>query len=79
MTNEDLIKMGFNKTPNFSIKNVVSYDLGRNRLLYAICVGTTNEMLFIGEVDKDDISIITDNVCIHNWDYDGKIDWEVWL
>ena len=71
MTNDDLIAIGFQKIPTFTISNSVIYDLGRNRQLSASNIGTPNETLWICEIDEKNNSKITDLVCIHNYDYDG--------
>jgi len=73
MTNNDLIKIGFEKIPTFTIQDSVIYKLGRSRNLSAGCVGTPNEMLFICETDHLNDKKVTDIVCIHNYDYDGYL------
>lgn len=72
MTNEDLISVGFKPMPHYTVANSVVYDLGRDRQLSAGCVGTPNETLFIMELKEDEDNIvISDLVCLHNYDYDG--------
>lgn len=73
MTNQDLIDIGFEKIPHFTVGNTVIYDLGRRRSLSASCVGTPNEMLWVCAIDKEDEKVITDLVCLHNYDYDGYL------
>lgn len=73
MTKEELIKMGFKEIPHFTITDSVIFDLGRNRHLSVGCIGTPNEMVFLCETDSDDSTIITDLICVHNYDYDGYI------
>lgn len=73
MTNQDLIEIGFKKIPHFTVANSVIYQLGRHRHLSAGCVGTPNEMLWICATDDNDEKIITDLICIHNYDYDGYL------
>ncbi len=70
MTNNDLIKLGFKQAPTFTVSNSVSYDLGRKRFLAAGSIGTPNEVLFICEKNNE---VITDLVCVHNYDYDGVL------
>ena len=52
--------------------NSVFLDLGRNRILTAGCIGTTNEVICICEKSKVGNNF-TDMICIHNYDYDGYI------
>lgn len=69
---ELLIEIGFKSIEHFTIGNSLTYDLGRNRLLSASDIGTTNEFLYIVEVD-DENNKYTDLVCLHNYDYDGYL------
>ncbi len=73
MTNDDLIKIGFKELPHFTIGNSVNFNLGRNRFLSASSVGTPNEFLYIYETDALDHKMITDLICLHNYDYDGPL------
>ena len=73
MTNEDLINMGFEKIPHFTVTNAMVYPLGRNRHLSAGCINTPNEMLWLCATDNKDETKVTDLVCVHNWDYDGAL------
>lgn len=66
----DLLSVGFEKIPHFTITNSLIYKLGRHRHLSVGCVGTPNEMLWICETDDQDQRRVTDLVCLHNWDYD---------
>jgi len=70
MTNQDLVELGFKELPHFTIGDIVNYDLGRERMLSALSVGSPNEMLYI--IQSTD-SHIEDAVCIHNYDYDGYL------
>lgn len=72
---EDILidEIGFERLPHFTIQNALIYKLGRNRHLSIGDVGTPNEMLFICESDEKDYRIITDLVCLHNYDYDGYL------
>lgn len=74
LTQEILLKCGFEKIPHFTVMNSLIFKLGRNRELSLGCVGTPNEMLFLNEVDdENNPSKVTDCVCLHNFDYDGKL------
>ena len=71
MDNNDFIRHGFKPIEHFTIGNSHTYDIGRNRFLSAGSIGTPNEMIFLCERDEKEPSIITDLICIHNYDYDG--------
>lgn len=73
MTNKNLLDIGFKEISTYTVGGTVYYDLGRRRQLSASCVGTPNETLFICELDENDDTIITDLICIHNWDYDKEL------
>lgn len=73
MTNEDLIRIGFEKIPHFTVTNAHIYKLGRHRHISIQCVGTPNEMMYICETSDQKEKKITDLVCLHNYDYDGFI------
>lgn len=71
MTTEELIKIGFEVIPHFTVTNAHIYKLGRHRHLSIGCAGTPNEMMFICSTDDKDERKITDLICLHNYDYDG--------
>lgn len=73
MTNEDLIKLGFETIPHPTIGDTVIYDIGRNRYLSASSMGDPNEMIFLCEHDEKDTTKVTDVIVLHNYDYDGYI------
>lgn len=73
ITESDLINLGFEKIPHYTVTNALIYELGRNRYLSIGCVGTPNEMLWICSRDKLDEKKVTDLICIHNYDYDKYI------
>lgn len=70
MDRNDVLKLGFKELPHFTVGNDLVYDLGRNRHLSISALGTFNEMMIIGELDKKSKSY-SDIVCLHNCDYDG--------
>jgi hypothetical protein len=70
ITEEIAVEMGFYTLPHFTVTNSHVMDIGRNRLLSLGCIGTPNEMLFIEAIDGDKV---TDLVCLHNFDYDGRL------
>lgn len=69
----ELIKIGFQEIPHFTIQQSLIYDLGRNRNLSLACLGTPNEMLFIGEADEKNSKLLSDVVVLSNYDYDGYL------
>ena len=72
LTKEEVIKeFGFKELPHFTVMGSLIYELGRGRFLSLGCVGTPNEVLFIGEENED--SAFPDAVCLHNYDYDGYL------
>lgn len=73
LNREEVLKLGFEEIPHFTVTNSMHYDLGRNRWLSIGDLGNPNEMLFIYECDEEDNRIITDIVVLHNYDYDGYL------
>lgn len=77
MNKEDLLEIGFEEIPHFTIGDSIIYNLKRNKFISISCVGTPNEMVFLCERDKDDPRCINDLIAIRNFDYDGytSLDW----
>jgi len=73
MTTEDLINIGFEAIPHYTITDSHVYKLGRRRHLSIGNVGTPNEMMWICETSDQDEKFITDLICLHNYDYDGYL------
>ena len=73
MTNDDLVRIGFKPISHFTIGNSHIYSLGRHRQISISAVGTPNEMMFITETSDQDQKVITDLICLHNYDYDGYL------
>ena len=73
MTNQELLRIGFEPMPHFTVTGSYMYELGRNRYLSVGCVGTPNEMMWIGVTDIEDSKRVTDLICLHNYDYDGEL------
>lgn len=63
----------FEKLPFTNILNTFILDLGRNRILSLGNLGSSNEMLWLCERNPTDKQKIDDLICIHNYDYDGKL------
>lgn len=72
ISKDDLLELGFQEIPHFTVMGSVVYELGRNRLLTVGCAGTPNETMFIVEKSKVG-DHYTDLVCMHNHDYDGYL------
>ena len=71
MTTDNLLDIGFESIPHFTICNSHIYKLGRHRHLSVASVGTPNEMMFICETNEQNEKDITEIICLHNYDYDG--------
>jgi hypothetical protein len=70
--NEDnLLALGFQKLPHFTITNSMIKDIGRRRIISVGCAGTPNEMIWLCDVNATDPTKIDDLVCIRNYDYEG--------
>lgn len=70
LTEEWLLKFGFEPLPFVNLLNSYTKSIGRNRILSIGSVGTPNEMIWLCEVNSVDKKIIEDLVCIRNYDYD---------
>lgn len=71
ITIDYVLGLGFKPIPHFTIGNTHTLDIGRCRQLSLSSIGSGNEIMFINEHDNNDYRIVTDLVCIHNFDYDG--------
>jgi len=72
LTEEILIKAGFEEVMHFTVTRSLHKSIGRDRIISIGCIGTPNEMIWLCERNKISPSHITDLVCIRNYDYDGK-------
>lgn len=72
LTVEILLKAGFEKINHFTVTNSMTIHVGRDRYLSIGCVGTPNEILWLSTQDEG-IKKIDDLICLHNFDYDGKL------
>lgn len=70
LTEEIILKCGFEKIPHFTVTNSMVMDLGRGRYLSISDVDNCNQMTWLQCVEKDKRKI-TDLICVHNYDYDG--------
>lgn len=74
LTEEILLKCPNHKRVNGkNILNTIYFEIGRNRVISIGNIGTGNEAIWLCEIDPNIENRITDLVCIHNFDYDGKI------
>ena len=71
MTYRDLIDIGFVAVPKS--KDGVIYQFSKDRYLYAVGIGTSDEMLSVCEIEEDDKKIVTDCICVHAYEYDGSL------
>lgn len=72
LSEEILLKSGFEKVATYNIMGSLFIDLGRRRQLSVACVGTPNELVTLYEIDSEDKQKINDLVILRNYDYDGK-------
>ena len=73
MTREEVISMGFEPTPHFTITDSLIYDLGRNRYLSIGDIGMPNAMVFTCEVNDENKNRVDEIIVLHNYDYDGSL------
>lgn len=75
LTEQWLDKFGFFPHAYFTVRNSWMYNLGRNRQITIGSVGSPNCMVFLQEIgrDSDGNERIDDLICLHNFDYDGKL------
>lgn len=70
LTEELLLKYGFSKLNHFTVTNSLYKPIGRDRY---ICIGdidNANQMVYLETIINGKI---TDLVCVHNYDYDGRL------
>ena len=70
LTEERLLKFGFEPLPFANILNSYTKSIGRNRILSVGSVATPNEMIWLCEINATDVKKIDDAICIMNYDYD---------
>jgi len=73
MERKELRNLGFKELPHFTIMHSLTYDIGRNRHISIGGLGTENEIVFLCQVDPGNDKVISDLICLHNYDYDGLI------
>lgn len=73
MERKRLVELGFKELPHPTIGNVLIYDLGKRRHLSLGSLSTPNELLYLCERSLNNEKIITDLICIHNYDYNGYL------
>ena len=69
---EDLIELGFKESDHYTCLESLIYKLSRDRVISVGCLGTPNEVMFLCEESKVG-DYYTDLVCLHSFDYDGKL------
>lgn len=74
LTRDYVLKnFGFSSTKHFTIGNTLTKGIGRNRVLSYSHIGTTSEMLIISEFDEGFKRPPTEDIVLHNYDYDGYL------
>lgn len=73
LTRDDLLDIGFEDIPHFTIGGNMLYDLGRHKQLSITDIGNCGEMLWLTEVNPHDNKDVTDVINLHNFDYDGYL------
>ena len=73
ITEDRLLRFGFEKIATFNVMNSFIKNIGRNRHISIGCIGTPNLMVFLCETDREDYRKVNDLICLHNWDYDGEL------
>lgn len=71
LTEEWLLKLGFEPIPHMTVMNPFTLDIGRDRVISIGCVGTPNEMIFLIE-DYSKRAPSQDICVLRNFDYDGR-------
>jgi len=69
MNKSNLLKKGFKEVSHPVARTIFSLDVGCNRSITIGFFGTQSESVFLDQ--KDEYSIITDLVCLHNWEHNG--------
>lgn len=71
LTEEWLIRFGFERKPHLIFTSLFEMDFGRKRKLLICDVDTPNQMIYLCQEDKTMEN--PDLICLWNYDYDGKI------
>ena len=58
--------------PHFEVLDGLMYGLSRDRIILFLCIGTQNEILYVGKLSEDKTKYES-LVCIHSYDYDGYL------
>lgn len=72
LTQDMLLRFGFEEIPHFTVGNGIFKELGRGRRITISDVGTPNLMVYLAEIGDDGKSYSDLNV-LHNYDYDGEL------
>lgn len=70
---QQLYEMGFRKPNKTKLDLSYEYHLGRGRFLSAMFLGTGHEFVWLCYKEDEDSTEIDDLVCMHNYEYDGKL------
>lgn len=70
---QQLVEIDFLKPDKNKLEFTYKYHLSRGRFLSAMCIGGGNECVFLCYKDDEDSEEIDDLICLHNYDYDGRL------
>ena len=70
LTEEILLKCAFQALPYFTVTNSHMISLGRERWLSIGDTENANQMVWLQHIERRNV---TDLVCVHNYDYDGRM------
>lgn len=68
LTEDILLKAGFEKLPHMTVTNSMMLDIGRGRYISIGDIDNCNQMMWLQSIDGKKV---TDLICLHNYDYDG--------
>ena len=68
LTEDVLLKCGFEKLPHMTVTNSMMLDIGRGRQISIGDIDNCNQMMWLQSIAGKKV---TDLICLHNYDYDG--------
>lgn len=68
-----LVEIGFVKPNKENLEFSYKYHLGKGRFLSAMSIGAGNECVWLCYKDDEESKEIDDLICMHNYDYDGRL------
>lgn len=76
MNEKQLLEIGFEKVPHFTVMNSLTYDIGKGRFLSIGCIGEANECLFLCFYERENEGKnkpVDDIITLHNYDWTGLL------